>query len=173
MKPIVILSGPVGAGKTTVAKELVDISPPPVVYIEGDKFWRFIAKGGEKQGHVKNFRTIMVSMMAAALPYARAGYEVIVDFSIPPWFLDIATAIVKVRDIPLDYVIIKPSLGVCAARAAARAEGTINDYTAYGELYADFEGFEQYTISDDENDVKSIARRVRKELDAGRFHVTQ
>lgn len=37
-------SGPVGAGKTTVAKELVALLPAPVSYIEGDIFWYFVAK---------------------------------------------------------------------------------------------------------------------------------
>jgi hypothetical protein len=35
----------------------------------------------------------MASMIAAAAPYARAGFEMIVDFSIPPWFLDTAKTI--------------------------------------------------------------------------------
>jgi adenylate kinase family enzyme len=51
MKPIVLLSGPVGAGKTTIARGLVAISPSPIAYIEGDKFWSFIAKneGGQSR----------------------------------------------------------------------------------------------------------------------------
>jgi uridine kinase len=66
IKPLVIISGPIGAGKTTVARELVAASPPPVTYIEGDKFWFFIAKG---EGHVpRDFKMIMTAMTAAALP---------------------------------------------------------------------------------------------------------
>jgi tRNA A37 threonylcarbamoyladenosine biosynthesis protein TsaE len=38
LKSIIILSGPVGAGKTTVGKELVKLLDGPVVYIEGDTF---------------------------------------------------------------------------------------------------------------------------------------
>ena len=41
---ITILSGPVGAGKTTVARELVALLPAPVSYIEGDTFWSFVEK---------------------------------------------------------------------------------------------------------------------------------
>jgi len=44
---VILLSGPVGAGKTTVARELVAALPGPVACIEGDKFWFFIAKAGE------------------------------------------------------------------------------------------------------------------------------
>ena len=41
---VVMLSGPVGAGKTTVARELVAISPAPLCYIEGDTFWSLFTK---------------------------------------------------------------------------------------------------------------------------------
>ena len=40
----------------------------------------------------------MTAMTAAAVPYALAGYEVILDFSIPPWFLDAVRKVVKIKD---------------------------------------------------------------------------
>ena len=67
MKPIILLSGPVGAGKSTVARELVASAPGPLTYIEGDTFWFFLAKGAASQGRHKNFRTVMSAMTAA--PY--------------------------------------------------------------------------------------------------------
>ena len=123
-EPLVIISGPVGAGKTTVALELVASSPPPVAYIEGDKFWFFIAKGAGRRRE-KDFKMIMTAMTAAALPYALYGYEVILDFSIPPWFLETAQRVVKWKDLDLDYVVLRPSETVCAARAAGRAEARL------------------------------------------------
>jgi adenylate kinase family enzyme len=45
---VVMLSGPIGAGKTTVARELVAISPAPLCYIEGDTFWSLFAKPDAK-----------------------------------------------------------------------------------------------------------------------------
>ena len=45
---VVMLSGPVGAGKTTVARELVAISPAPLYYIEGDTFWSHFVKPDDK-----------------------------------------------------------------------------------------------------------------------------
>ncbi len=41
---VVMLSGPVAAGKTTIARELIEISSAPLCYLEGDLFWSLFAK---------------------------------------------------------------------------------------------------------------------------------
>ncbi len=171
-KSIVILSGPIGAGKTTVARELVASSPAPIAYIEGDTFWSFIAKGAANHRREMKFKMTMTAMTTAALPYALYGYEVILDFSIPPWFLETAQRVAKAKDVPLDYVVLRPSEVVCAARAAARAEGAIADYTPYRELYSLFDKAERYTIQDDASDAAAVAAHIREGLDAGKFRVT-
>jgi len=171
MKSIILLSGPVGAGKSTVARELVALSPEPIAYIEGDQFWSFIAKGtgGRRE---KNFKMIMTAMTAAAATYALYGYEVILDFSIPPWFLETARKVAKVRDVPLDFVVLRPSEAVCAARAAGRAEGKIADYQPYHDLYTSFDEEESNTIRDDEGEAAAVAARIRKGLDAGAYRLS-
>ena len=170
MRPILVLSGPIGAGKTTVARALVASAVGPSAYIEGDTFWSFITKT-EGTSRQKNFRVIMSAMTAAAVAYALADYAVILDFSMPPWFLTRARAIVAARDVPLDYVVLRPSEAVCAARAAARAEGTIADYTPYRALYTSFDEAAAYTIQDDTSNAAEVAARIREGLDAGRFRL--
>jgi chloramphenicol 3-O-phosphotransferase len=165
---ITILSGPIGAGKTTVAQELLALFPAPVSYIEGDVFWKFVTKpqGSDPR---ESFQVIMRAMTAAAIPFARSGYEVFVDFSIPPKFLGTALRIVK--EIPLNYIALRPSLAVCELRAVSRAEGRILDYANYRDFYALFEASPAHLICDDESDASSIARRIFQDLGSGRFLV--
>jgi AAA domain len=170
-KAIVLLSGPIGAGKTTVAKELIATSPGPIADIEGDKFWAFTAKDGPSHNRHKNFRVIMTAMTAAAVPYVVAGYEVILDFSVPPWFLDNIRKVVKVRGVPVDYIVLRPSQALCAARAADRPEGKIADYAQYSDLYSSFDGVESYTISDDHCDAATVVQRIRDGLKQGIFRL--
>lgn len=165
---VTILSGPIGAGKTTVARELLALLPAPVSYIEGDTFWSFVAKAHSRDQR-EVFRVIMRAMTAAAIPFARSGYEVILDFSIPPQFLETAHKILK--EVPLNYIVLRPSLEVCAARAASRSEGGIANYGSYQEFYALFEDASPYVVSDDEADARSVAKRIHQGLGEGRFGV--
>jgi adenylate kinase family enzyme len=163
---VTILSGPIGAGKTTVARELVALLPAPVSYIEGDTFWSFVARAhsGDRR---EVFQVIMRAMTAAAIPFARSGYQVILDFSIPPQFLETARKILK--EVPLNYIVLRPSLATCQSRAAGRLEGRITNYNR--EFYALFAQASPYLVCDDEADACSIAKRIHQALREGSFAV--
>jgi chloramphenicol 3-O-phosphotransferase len=165
---VVMLSGPVGAGKTTVARELVAISPAPLCYIEGDTFWSLFAKPDAKSRR-ERFRLLMRSVTAAAVPLARGGYDVLLDFSFPFDFLAVARKILK--EIPLDFVMLRPSLATCEQRAAARPEGKIGDYSSYRDFYTMFEGLPKHEIGNLEADPHDIAQRIRDGLDQGIFRL--
>jgi len=165
---VIFLSGPIGAGKTAVAKALLPLLPAPLSYIEGDTFWSFINKGGEKAVH-ENFPVLVRSMTAAAIPFARSGFRVVIDFSIPPTFVDGARKILK--EVPFDFVLLRPSFEVCAERAASRKEGAMRDREVLKNFYARFEEGTVEPICDDNADPQTLARRIADGLDQGRFRV--
>ena len=165
---VIFLSGPIGAGKTAVARALVPLLPPPLSYIEGDTFWSFIRKEGER-GLRDNFPVLVRSMSAAVAPFARSGFRVLIDFSIPPTFVDTARKILK--EIPFDFVLLRPSFDACAHRAATRKEGAIRDTDMLKNFYARFEEGTVEAICDDKADPESLARLIAEGLNQGRFRV--
>ena len=168
MPSIIMLAGPPGAGKTTIARALAAAWPGPLVKLEGDTFWHFLSKPLEVEVR-ENFRLLMRSMTAACVPFAKGGYDVLLEFSIPPGFLKTARTIVK--DLDLHYVLLRPSREVCEARAASREEWPIEDYEKLRAFYERFEGQEQHLVADEDADVAAIAERVRTGLAEGRFRV--
>jgi hypothetical protein len=109
-------------------------------------------------------------MTAASLPLARSGYDVVLDFSIPPDFLPIALKILK--DTPLEFVVLLPSLSTCERRAANRSEGIISDYQRYRSFYAMFlAASERFTICDDAADASTMASRYWKAFAPGGFEL--
>jgi len=165
---IIFLSGPIGAGKTAVAKALLPLLPAPLSYIEGDTFWSFISKGGDR-GLRENFPVLVRSMTAAAIPFARAGFRVLIDFSIPPTYVDTARKILK--EVPFDFVLLRPSLQVCVDRAGSRKEGPITDFELLKNFYSRFEEGSIEPICDDEADPVALARLIADGLNQGRFRV--
>ena len=168
---IVILSGPVGSGKTTVARELLALLPSPAAYIEGDTFWSFLVKGSSRGPTPESFRAIMASMTAAAVPLATGGRHVLLDFSIPPWFLGTAKAIASVRQLPVHFVVLRPSQAVCAQRAATRSAGAIADYARFQDLYHDFDNVGVHAVCDDTASPSETARAIMSGIEAGQFLV--
>jgi hypothetical protein len=75
------------------------------------------------------------------------------------------------KEIPLDFVILRPSITICEQRAAARPEGKIADYNMYRDFYTTFEGLPKHEIDDDDADPRSIAQRIRAGLDQGIFQL--
>ena len=166
---VVFLAGPVGAGKTTVARALVPLLAGHVVAIEGDAFWRFIARSDRPRR--EDFHVLLRSMTAAAAPWARAGSTVLLDFSTPPQFLPMARKIL--RELAIDYVVLDPGMDACTSRAAQREEGRIADYA---DGYREFHGLFQSALARrhaiaEGVDAADTARLVAAALATPRFRV--
>jgi adenylate kinase family enzyme len=167
---LIILSGPPGAGKTTVARELICYSAAPAVYIEGDTFWPHIVKSANPPEIRKNFRAVTLAMIAAAIAYAASGYEVILDFSIPPVFIEAIHKLIGSRDVAVDYIVLLPEESICATRAADRENGAVKDYAVFHEFYLSFDEAHDYIVSDVAG-APMMAIQLRKQLAKGKFRL--
>lgn len=164
---LIVLTGPIGAGKTTVAAELIRQLQPPTAYIEGDRFWKFIAKPGPEPRQ-EAFRVILRAMSETAVTFARGGYEALLDFSMPPDYLERAAALF--RGVPVHLAVLRPNLSTCVERAANRKRGAIRDAQALAEFYELFRNVpERHLFTDESASPVVAARRLRTRLEQGEF----
>lgn len=121
--PVLILTGPPGVGKTTVAA-LFATRFPRAVHLEADHFFRYIRAGyvdpWRPESHEQN-RAVMGIVADAAAGYAAAGYFTVVDgILLPGWFLEPVRDALRAAGRRVDLAILRAPLSVCLARVRQR-----------------------------------------------------
>jgi adenylate kinase family enzyme len=103
---IIVMTGPPGAGKTTVAAMLVQ-RYTLAVHLHADDFWRFIRSGAIppylSQANQQN-AVVITALARAAAAYASGGYHVIVDGIVGPWFIERFCTAVGFASEPIHYL---------------------------------------------------------------------
>lgn len=168
---IVIVTGPPGAGKTTLSHDMAQQSVVPAVHLHADDFWQSIKSGYiapyDPQADRQN-GVVMAALAQCAQAYAAGGYWVFVDGIIGPWFADIFGAL----SLDVHYLVLRPSLAECVQRCQDRKPGALSDPQVIGALYRQFErigAYENYVLETVDLAPEEIKSRIRNAVDSGRF----
>jgi len=131
---ILILSGPPGAGKTTLSRALAALPGSAKAHLHADDFFHAIKHGAispyRPEAHARN-AVVIDAVAAAAQAYAAGGLLTIVDGVIGPWFL----AAFRRLAAPVHYLVLQPPLEAAIARCRDRGYG-LQDAAAVAALHA-------------------------------------
>lgn len=139
---LLIVTGPPGAGKSTVAPMLAEALDPSVL-IAGDNFFDFLATGAIEPWLPASAAQNQVVIEAAALATSRfvgAGYKSVFEGIVGPWFLETFLAAANIDTV--DYVVLLPSADCCVARVKERllatSQGKLSDDKATLKMHGEF-----------------------------------
>jgi predicted kinase len=176
---IVIVSGPPGAGKSTIARRLADGAPGELaVHLHTDDFYTYVRRGFVAPwlpaAQAQNI-AIMNALAASAAAFAVGGYEVVVDGIVGPWFFDPWLAVAKAHGIDLRYIALAPDEPTTVARATARtAPGAMTDAEVVRTMWAQFQTFAPpagHVVDTTGQSVDETAAVLKAGLAAGRFRL--
>jgi predicted kinase len=173
-----ILTGPPGAGKTTVA-ELLAARYERAVHLESDRFFRFIECGfiepWRSESHEQNV-VVMDIVGEAAARYARAGDFTIVDGILTPgWFLEPVRDALTGAGVTVSLAILRPSLEVAVARARDRPAEPLREPAVITQLwqgYADLGELERHVIDNEGMTAEETTETLVEKLALEEIQVT-
>jgi AAA domain len=120
---LLFLTGPPGAGKSTVGR-LVASRYARSTLVESDWFWTTIVSGfvppWQPEADEQN-QTMIRSAVASAVRMANGGYSTVVDGIVGPWHFDLIGDELCATAVPASYVVLRPDVETCLARAVGRA----------------------------------------------------
>jgi predicted kinase len=180
---VVIVTGPPGAGKTTIARLVADHFDKAVC-IESDWFWSTVVRGfvppWEAEADTQN-RVIVGAVASSAAVMASGGYAVVLDGIVGPWNLDILARQFEPAGIGAHYVVLRPARRVALARATARmGEERVRGHPALSDegpvlhmwdQFSDLGRYESSVIDNSELSPEATAELIWEGLDRGSWRV--
>ena len=167
---LIVVAGPPGAGKSTVAALLAD-SFTTSALVAGDAFFAFI-----RQGYVMPWLNeaaqqndvILAAAAAATGRLVSGGYPVVYDGVIGTWSLPAFLAATGLSE--LHYAVLLPSAHCCVARVQSRVGHGFADLAATRDVHRMFAEAQipaRHLFTEDSDDPATTAARIRARVADG------
>jgi len=175
--PVLVVSGPAGVGKTTLAEALA-ASWARSALVEQDAFLRFVRHSWIDPALPSagpQLHAVGAAMGAAAIEFAVGGYTVVLDAQLHGDGLTQFAGWAASHGVAVHHVLLWAGLDVCRARAIARG-GALDDAASFARWHGRFAptaavGDLGARRVDASGAASAVEAEVRRRFAAGRLHV--
>jgi cytidylate kinase len=173
MGELVVVTGPPGAGKSSVAGQLATVRNPSAL-VPGDTFFAMIKKGYVLPWLPESRRQNEVIIEAAAAAASRLSEISFVVFEgvIGPWFLPTFASAAQPADV--HYVVLLPPLRICVERVRSRGDRRFSDLAVTEDLYRQFvdAGIDaRHLIIEPDTPPAQLAELIMRKLNDGALRI--
>lgn len=173
MKPIAVLTGSPGTGKTTVAALLAQAAPRGV-HLPSDIFFTFPAHPipPYRPAASEQNADLMMVLARTAAAFAFRGYDVFMEGIFGPWFLPLLARELLPTGIPLDYVVLSAPLETALERVRSR-EGEERSHIVrqMHAAFAELGRYAEHVVDTAGRTAVEVAEEVSRRRAGGTFTV--